>query len=49
MTKDVPTAVTVVGVPAKIVRVHGPVTPERDRAKFERERHVSFYDHMGGI
>ena len=49
VTKDVPTAVTVVGVPAKIVRVHGPATPERDRAKLERERHVSFYDHMGGI
>lgn len=49
VTKDVPTAVTVVGVPAKIVRVHGPVTPERDRTKLERERHVSFYDHMGGI
>jgi serine O-acetyltransferase len=27
VTKDVPTAVTVVGVPAKIVRVHGPATP----------------------
>jgi serine O-acetyltransferase len=49
VTKDVPEAVTVVGVPAKIVRVHGPVTPERDRATLEAQRHVSFYDHMGGI
>lgn len=49
VTKDVPEAVTVVGVPAKIVRVHGPETPERNREKLERERHVSFYDHMGGI
>ena len=49
VTKDVPEAVTVVGVPAKIVRVHGPASPERDRVKLERERHVSFYDHMGGI
>lgn len=49
VTKDVPEAVTVVGVPAKIVRVHGPASPERDRVKLESERHVSFYDHMGGI
>ena len=49
VTKDVPEAVTVVGVPAKIVRVHGPVTPARDRATLEAQRHVSFYDHMGGI
>ena len=49
VTKDVPEAVTVVGVPAKIVRVHGPVTPARDRATLEAKRHVSFYDHMGGI
>ena len=49
VTKDVPEAVTVVGVPAKIVRVHGPAGPERERAKLESERHVSFYDHMGGI
>lgn len=49
VTKDVPPAVTVVGVPAKIVRVHGSETPERQRDKLERERHVSFYDHMGGI
>ena len=49
VTKYVPKAVTVVGVPAKIVRVHGPVTPERDRATLEAQRHVSFYDHMGGI
>lgn len=49
VTKDVPPAVTVVGVPAKIVRVHGSETPERQREKLERERHVSFYDHMGGI
>ncbi|GHU38466.1 serine acetyltransferase [Bacilli bacterium] len=49
VTKDVPTAVTVVGIPAKIVRVHGQATPERERVKLEGERHVSFYDHMGGI
>jgi serine O-acetyltransferase len=49
VTKDVPEAVTVVGIPAKIVRVHGEKTPERDREKLERERHVSFYDHMAGI
>ena len=49
VTKDVPEAVTVVGVPAKIVRVHGPASPERDRVKLESERHVCFYDHMGGI
>ena len=49
VTKDVPEAVTVVGVPAKIVRVHGPVTPARDRATLEAKRHVSFYDHMGGM
>ena len=49
VTKDVPEAVTVVGVPARIVRVHGPASPERDRVKLESERHVSFYDHMGGI
>ncbi|GFH40916.1 serine O-acetyltransferase [Lactococcus insecticola] len=49
VTKDVPKRVTVVGIPAKIVRVHGGDTPERNCAQLERERHVSFYDHMGGI
>ncbi|GFH42189.1 serine acetyltransferase [Lactococcus hodotermopsidis] len=49
VTKDVPARVTVVGIPAKIARVHGGDTPERNRAQLERERHVSFYDHMGGI
>ena len=49
VTKDVPSAVTVVGIPAKIVRVHGPATADREKSKLERERHVSFYDHMGGI
>lgn len=49
VTKDVPEAVTVVGIPAKIVRVHGEISPERELTKLERARHVSFYDHMGGI
>lgn len=49
VTKDVPEAVTVVGIPAKIVRVHGKQTPDRNREKLERERHISFYDYMGGI
>ncbi|MDR1605546.1 MAG: serine O-acetyltransferase [Streptococcaceae bacterium] len=49
VTKDVPEAVTVVGVPAKIVRVHGVASPERERTKLEQERRVSFYDHMSGI
>jgi serine O-acetyltransferase len=44
VTKDVPDHVTVVGIPAKIVRVHQQNLTKAEMAEMERQRRVSFFD-----
>lgn len=44
VTKDVPDHVTVVGIPAKIVRVHQQKLTKEEMAEMDRQRRVSFFD-----